>query len=260
MADAAAHVRNAEAQWDEFSPEAYWSKNYKEIHPEDQEIIRRVSSFFSHAFAGRSHASRAIDVGSGTNLYPALLMLPFTDQILLIDHSENNVRWLRHHVMDGTAPWTWQPFWQEVAESAAYGQVSEPRKQLREACASEPGLAGIERRSVFGLPRAQWQLGTMFFVAESITADQAEFSAAVASFVGALQPGAPFAAAFMGGSKGYRVAERPFPALQITEVDVKNRFTELGVHELSVGQTQGQEKVRDGYDTMIVATGVAGGH
>ena len=42
----------------------------------------------------------------------------------------------------------------------------------------------------------------MFFVAESITEDAVEFRAAVAAFVGAPTPGAPFAAAFMAGSAG----------------------------------------------------------
>ncbi len=62
---------------------------------------------------------RAIDVGSGTNLYPALLMLPWTEQILLTDYSESNVSWLRRHVMDDDATWTWQPFWQELRRRRA---------------------------------------------------------------------------------------------------------------------------------------------
>ena len=34
---------------------------------------------------------------------------------------------------------------------------------------------------MFDLPKARWDLGTMFFVAESITEDPAEFRAAVAA-------------------------------------------------------------------------------
>ena len=71
------------------------SRNYRELQAEDQEIIRLVSQFFIAAFADRPPARRGIDVGSGTNLYPALLMLPWTEQILLTDFSESNVRWLR---------------------------------------------------------------------------------------------------------------------------------------------------------------------
>jgi TIR domain/NNMT/PNMT/TEMT family len=255
--DAATRVRNAEAPWSDFSSDDYWRHNYEKMLPEDQEIIRRVSHFFIRAFAGRRPARRAVDIGSGTNLYPALLMLPWTEQILLTDHSASNVRWLRRHVADD-ASWTWQPFWQELHEREGYNRISEPRKLLREACAVEPGRAGIEQRSVFGLPRAQWQLGTMFFVAESITEDPAEFRAAIGGFVGALQPGAPFAATFMANSIGYPVAGTSFPALPITEDDVTERFTELGVRELSVDLTDTAYGVRPGYAGMIVATGIVG--
>jgi hypothetical protein len=109
---------------------------------------------------------------------------------------------------------------------------------------------------VFSLPEARWDLGTMFFVAESITEDRGEFHAALARFVGALKPGAPFATAFMAGSHGYLVADTKFPALPITPDDVRRDFTELGVGELSVEHLLTEHRVRDGYEEMIVATGV----
>jgi hypothetical protein len=258
MVDAATRVHNAEAPWSDFSSHDYWCHNYEKMQPEDQEIIRRVSLFLIQAFAGRGPAQRAIDVGSGTNLYPALLMLPWTEKILLTDHSASNVRWLHGHVMDDPA-WTWQPFWEELHELEGYNRISEPRKALREACVGEPKCAGIEQHSVFKLPRAQWQLGTMFFVAESITEDPEEFRAAIEGFIGALQPGAPFAATFMSGSDGYPVADTRFPALRITPDHVTERFTDLGVSGLNVELTRTVHRVRPGYAGMIVATGIVGG-
>ena len=92
MVDVAAHVHNADVQWNRFSPEDYWQRNYLELQAEDQEIIRLVSQFFIAAFAGRPHARLGIDVGSGTNIYPALLMLPWTEQILgAINHDLKNM-------------------------------------------------------------------------------------------------------------------------------------------------------------------------
>jgi hypothetical protein len=251
-------LRNAEAPWHNFSSQDYWRHNYVAVQPEDREIIDRVSDFFIDAFAHRGRARRAIDVGSGSNLYPALLMLPWTDQILLSDFSTSNVSWLRHHVLDEGSEWDWQPFWRELDHRQGYRQIWDPRKQLGQACIGEPGLAGVEQLSVFRLPRAQWQLGTMFFVAESITQDNAEFLAALTCFVGALAPGAPFAATFMAGSTGYPVAGIPFPALPITAEDVVEHFTALGVSGLSVQLNQTQHRVRPGYNGMIVATGFAG--
>lgn len=260
MADVAAvQVQNADAPWNTFSSDHYWRDNYSKLQAEDQEIIRLVSRFFIRAFAKRAPARRrGIDVGSGTNLYPALLMLPWTEQILLTDFSASNVRWLCREVTQESSGWAWQPFWRELHELEGYNGISEPRKHLREACVCEPGYAGIEQHSVFLLPEARWDLGTMFFVAESITEDREEFRAATASFVGALTPGAAFASAFMAGSYGYPVAGTRFPALPITPDDVKLRFTELGVDRLSVKLLRTSHRVRDGYEAMIVATGFVG--
>jgi hypothetical protein len=250
-------VHNTDVQWNTFSSYDYWRRNYRELQAEDQEIIRHVSRFFVAALAGRPRVPRGIDVGSGTNLYPSLLMLPWVEKILMTDFSASNVRWLRRQLEDHGSAWTWQPFWHELHKAEGYNQIGAPHKQLQVACDGERGYAGVEQRSVFDLPAAQWDLGTMFFVAESITEDPAEFSTAVARFVGALRPGAPFAAAFMAGSEGYPVAGTRFPALPITDVDVKEQLTALGADELSVELLTTKHRVRKGYAGMIMATGFA---
>jgi hypothetical protein len=256
MVDTAVPTHNADVDWGGFSSHDYWRHNYEKVLPADQEIIDLVSSFFIKAFRGRARVQRAIDVGSGTNLYPALLMLPWAEQILLSDYSASNVDWLRRQVMNDDDPWTWQSFWRELGGREGYEQVSEPRKQLREACAGQGQRSGIKRHSVFRLPPAQWQLGTMFFVAESITRDPGEFAKAIKRFIGALEPNSPFAAAFMSGSEGYTVGDVTFPAVPITETDITGHFAQLHVSELSVELRGTAQLVREGYEGMIVATGI----
>jgi hypothetical protein len=110
---------------------------------------------------------------------------------------------------------------------------------------------------VFDLEPAAWDIGTMFFVAESMTADPAEFERATAAFLATLRPAAPFAAAFMAGSLGYRVAGVPFPAVR--EVDavrvgaVLNRCG-AAASVTTVAVPHGA-RLRDGYEGMIVAVG-----
>src|SRR4051795_6829954 len=69
---------NAEVPWDKFDSAAYFAHNYAELRADDAEIIRVVAGFFDRYGAYRER-ERAIDVGPGTNLYPALTMLPFAD-------------------------------------------------------------------------------------------------------------------------------------------------------------------------------------
>ena len=153
--------------------------------------------------------------------------------------------------------WAWRPFWQQMRESKGYSEVDSPRKRLREACVSRARVRGDRAGQRVRSAQARWDLGTMFFVAESITKKPEEFRDAVACFVGALKPGAPFAAAFMAGSDGYEVARTVFPAVPITTDDVRRHLTELGVREPSVELLGDEHRVRDGYTGMIVATGFA---
>jgi NNMT/PNMT/TEMT family len=260
MVDMAVPRYNADVRWEDFPPQDYWGRNYKKMLPPDKVIIRLVGSFFRETFRDHARVQRAIDVGSGANLYPALLMLPWAEQILLTDYSESNVRWLRGQVMDDDVAWTWQPFWRELQALEGYNRVSEPRKQLRLACTGKGGQSAVEEYSVFDLPRAQWQLGTMFFVAESITRDPEEFAKALERFVGALEPHSPFAAAFMSGSQGFPLGNVTYPALPVAADDIREHFTRLCVSELSIKELQTSQLVREGYEGMVVASGITGGH
>jgi hypothetical protein len=258
MADREPTIRNDAVEWSDFDADEYWKVNYASILPEDMEIIEWASKFLIEACGG-GRPRRAVDVGAGANLYPALLMLPWTEQILLADFSRSNVGWLHDQLADQVSPWPWHSFWQEMRKAKGYSSIDRPRERLREACISKPGHAGIEQLSVFDLPKARWDLGTMFFVAESITEDPVEFRAAVAAFTGALTPGAPFAAAFMAGSGGYPVGGTHFPAVAIRPADVQWHLAELGVRELSVDLLDTRLRVRDGWAGMIIATGLASG-
>lgn len=96
----------------------------------------------------------------------------------------------------------------------------------------------------------------MFFVAESISNTQEEFEIAVARFLGALSPGAPFAAAFMENSAGYSIGSTEYPAVRVGTRDVVRVLSEAA-EGLNVRSEPAQPKgaLRIGYDGMILAVG-----
>ena len=245
--------------WDDFPSACYFAHNYLDLKTEDQEVLSILGPFFARSFAEQGPVEYAIDVGTGTNLYPAMLMLPWTRKLLLADHSAGNVAWLRSAIAEDGSVWTWQPFWDQLSGFPGYDEIRQPRTELQVACEEARGKAGIQQRSVFELPRAEWQLGTMFFVAESITHERGEFEAVLSGFLGALQPGAPFAAAFMADSEKYVVDGRMYPAFAVTVDDVTAGLASLGARELEVCPLKARPEIRDGYSGMIVAMGRADG-
>jgi hypothetical protein len=41
-----------------------------------------------------------VDVGAGTNLYPALLMLPWVRHMVLTEYAPTNIAWLSENLTD----------------------------------------------------------------------------------------------------------------------------------------------------------------
>jgi NNMT/PNMT/TEMT family protein len=248
---------NGDYPWDEFDSEEYLRRNYAAVHEDDRRTLAFVRDFFADAFAEDPlRAGRhGIDVGTGSNLYPALTMLPFCDRVTLYEHSRANVDWLLGQRDDCWPSWTevWGEFWRVLCERPAYAELTgNPRLELAKC-------TDVIEGSVFDLGRAdrQWDVGTMFFVAESITTRYVEFVAAVDHFLGALRPGAPFAIAFMAHSTGYRVADNSFPAIAINSDDVRRCLLGRAVDVAVLHTAAGRNPLRVGYSGMIISHGRA---
>jgi hypothetical protein len=232
---------NSDVDWDTFDSVEYCDHNYQEVRDDDRHIVHLIRDFF--AGAGVTDG-RGVDVGPGANLYPSLAMLPFCRSLDLREYSWRNVEWLKKQVQDFEP--NWEKFWQIYAENPAYAAVTDPRTRLQE-------IATVRRASVFDLPEAEWDLGTMFFVACSLSTDMVEFTAATQRFLKSLVPGAPFAAAFMTGSDGYFVGDVWFPAVAVEIEDIEETLSRVTV-DASVVNIPTHAPLRDGVG-MALATG-----
>jgi hypothetical protein len=235
---------NGDSPWDEFDSSAYLRDNYLALRDDDRQIVEMVRDFFAEtAF---DVPLKGVDVGSGTNIYPALAMLPWCDHLDLCEFSVQNVEWLNNEIRSYSS--SWDPFWDVLNQQPAYQGVDNPREALLKR-------AQVWQESVFALPDNTWDIGTMFFVAESISSQTAEFELAVHKFVSALRPGAPFAAAFMENSTGYDVGQHRFPAVSIELHDVRECLAGRSAH-LAVDRIgPGNDPLREGYSGMILARG-----
>jgi hypothetical protein len=246
--------RNVDYPWNEFDPEAYLKHNYESVRDDDRAIVRFVRDFFAGTLSDPEvPGRRGIDVGTGANLYPALTMLPFCDAITLYEYSQSNVDWLERQSAAGWPTWdtAWHAFWDLLTDAAPYLDFrGDPRAELTRR-------AAVSRGSVFDLDPAagRFDLGTMFFVAESITSERAEFHAAVERFLGVLAPNAPFAIAFMEHSGGYTVGGTRFPATDIGQQDVRDHLSERASEVRVEHVGTGTNPLREDYTGMVMACG-----
>jgi hypothetical protein len=249
MADREPNMRNGAVAWSDFDSKEYWKINYASVLPEDAEIVQCASKFLIEACGGHSDSKTAVDVGAGSNIYPALLMLPWAEHIVFTEYAPPNIHWLRENLADAPGEWPWQPFWDLVAALPCYRSIEHPRRRLA-------AVHEIRTLSIFDLPPRTWDLGSMFFVADGMTTDEEEFELAVRSFLAALKPGSPFIMAFMEGSSGYDVRGVKFPAVKVTPRSLDTLIANLPVTGASVLRTDNSiQRVRPGYDAMLLVTG-----
>jgi hypothetical protein len=245
-------LRNDDLPWQDFDSDTYWRHNYSALRSEDREILQMLGDFFCEHFSSgrRRRPGHGVDIGCGTNLYPALAMVPWVDRLSLLDYSDHNVGWVRAQLEESDGAWGWEPFWEVLSGLPPYAAVADPRRALARTCRN-----GVSRHNIFNLPRRTWQLGTMFFVAESMTADPEEFAHATDCFLNALERGAPFAAAFMSGSAGYEVGDLGFPAVSLDCQGVHDllrpRVRSLWTRHVGLADCP----LRPGYDGMVLALG-----
>jgi hypothetical protein len=246
---------NADVDWDNFDPQAYIRNNYLVLHPDDEEILSAVRDHFGDHFRRNpGTVSTGIDVGAGPNLYPAFTMLPWCEEITLYEWSAANVAHLEGQRASFDADW--DRFWDVLREEDGYARLgADPRERFgrtvrpRHGNLYDLGVPGPDGEA------ERWGMGTMFFVAESITTSLEEFRRGVSCFMNALEPGAPFAAAFMEHSLGYQVGAHDFPASDVGEQEVRNLLKQYAgdVDPLHIGKPGGL--VREGYTGMILACG-----
>jgi hypothetical protein len=214
--------RNKSAPWSEFDPEAYFKKNYRRLRNDDARILGLTCEHFVGALADHEEPLRGVDVGAGVNLYPSMAMLPFCGSITLYEHAAPVVTWLKHQRNREWAD-SWGRCWRDY--NRVLWRCGDRYKERGQVLERLDGVLRIRSGNIYGLePRMPWDLGTMFFVAESITEDYDEFEAGLERFLGALKPGAPFVIALMEHRRGYKVAGRKFPSTDISKGDVERYF------------------------------------
>ncbi|UAB97630.1 methyltransferase [Dactylosporangium vinaceum] len=245
---------NADAEWDRFRPNWYQRRHYRSVRDDDRRILTHTRDHFAAHAPGEGAVG--LDVGPGPNLYPALAMLPFCSRVDLIEYSSTNVQWLQRRAagLEADDGEDWAPFWAVLAENAAYAERGgdQPLRQVADKVVVTPG-------SVFDLPEAQWDVGTMFFVACSISSEVDEFYEAVRCFLHALRPGAPFAAAFMIGSDGYQVDGVEFPAVRVGQTMIEEAIRDMaGDAKVIPIPSGGGDPLRDGVE-MALALGLRAG-
>jgi hypothetical protein len=249
-----ANLENKDADWNAFDPEGYFQHYYGEPHPDD-DALTYLAARALRSLACPSRSLDIVDVGTGPSLIPLLAALPVATRPTAWEYSKPNLEWLTAELTGPSLRPQWLHFWQQVkaahSHDGAHASPILPHDPLPPLVQRTRLLRG----SIFDLPHHTFDAATMFFCAESITANTDEFQTAVSAFTETVRPGGLIAAAFLAGSSGYEVSGRRYPAVAIDAEDIAAclvprvealEFTPIGL---------ASSEIRSGYCGAIFVTG-----
>jgi hypothetical protein len=237
-------LSNSDALWDDFDAGDYLAHNFLSLRADDREIVLGLKSFME----GQDlplRSLKVLDIGPGTNLYPALVMAPWLQSIDFIEVAPRNRAYLENQTQQLDD--NWQLFWDLLATDEPWAST-DPQNVLSNHSTVVDG-------DIFLLPQSHWDVGLMFFVAESLSDLEEEFVSAFERFLQAVRPGGLVLAAFMEGSEGYEVGGIRYPAFGIRSEHVDRVVSgHLDSYEISrIGAED--DPLRDGYTGMLWLTG-----
>lgn len=229
--------------WEQFNPVKYVSSNYRRIHDEDRQILKLLVHLYERNLTpGR----RCLDVGTGPNLYPIILLLPYALFIDCLEFSKRNVTFLNDSIHTPQAHW--YSFLRSMKAKCANYSFN-----LKEELTNK---VRIHKGSIIDNKKGGYDVVSMFFCAESITNNSAEFVRVCNKFVQAARSGGALVAAFMERSSGYRIGKIDFPAYPVDAILLKLVFgplcNKLKIHHIK----KAKDPLRDGYTGMLLLTGI----
>ncbi|BCJ31474.1 methyltransferase [Actinocatenispora sera] len=214
--------RNADADWDAWPVEQYLAENYRILHPSDAAVIAAHSTLYQRIEPGSLH--RTVELGAGPNLYPLLLAAAASRHIDAVEPGAAGVAYLRRALTDGPEP-SWQPF---------YAECRRLNPALPATMRQALSAVQVHRAPLTAPPAAPYDLASMHFVAESVTAEEDEFRSLCASYVAAVRPGGYLVAAFMAGMPTYRLGDGSvWPGLPVSAELLREVFEPL-VEDLEI--------------------------
>lgn len=234
-------VRNADVRWDEFDTPGYVADNYESLHDLDRQIITELSPYYAALPPGG--LATTLDVGTGPNIYPLMLAAAASRRPGCVEPSAANRAYLNRLCERGPDA-CWLEFWRLCREL---------NPGLPDDLAQVLSGIAVRRGDAFTLPRARYDLVSMFFVAESVTGVREEFEEICRRFAAAAAPGGHLVAAFMAGMPSYELGGEVLPSHPIDEDALTGALRGL-VEELDVRRLPPDPTLPYEHDGVLLLT------
>lgn len=230
-----------DADWDTFDSEAYFQHNYSSLRAHNARYIEMLCEATQ---SWTPESRRVLDIGTGSNLFPAISLLPFARSIECSDRSASNRAWLESEFRGDGSRWL---AYFDLCRSNLRTEVAPFLSWSRLVA-----IVNVVERDIDCLQvDLRFDVVSAFFVLESSTDSLEVVAMRMERLAQAVADGGDVFVGLMLGSIGYSVGGVPYPAVGIEPDGIRDsaEAAGLGIVSLQV-LDRGVDAVRTGYTGM----------
>ncbi|MBN2100501.1 hypothetical protein JW710_01205 [Candidatus Dojkabacteria bacterium] len=247
------------SDWNAFDFHHYANQWYSSMIPEDREmIVFLVNELKSRGFKfGYESLDLVADVGTGPNLFPAMIFSQIAKKIHLIEYTQNGVKYLQEVLNNFKDKRSihqrelWKKYGQKLCE------IMSLDKDLLSIVSKK---AQVVEGDIFKLEENAYDLVSSFFATESISDNTKTFVNSIESLLRSVKPGGIFITAHMLESEGYPAGLGTFfPSVPLKKSDLEKIFrSSLRVGDFKIKSFENTDittRPRAGYEGTALVIG-----
>ncbi len=214
--------------WTHFDPVAYLDEYYGDLGPENLALLE----FMAETYELLPKGGTLLDFGGGPTLYPLISAANRVDEIHFADYLEANLEEVRRWILCDPTAFDWNPFIRKAIELESGQICSEESVDQRAAELRQliTRLIRCDASKPSPIPELErpYDIVLTNFCAESATDDHDQWRSYMANITSVLKPRGWLVISALKGATQYAVGPHSFPAVDISEHDLRNLLKDMG--------------------------------
>ncbi len=245
------------ANFDTWIPKDYLQDYYSKVEQDE----RYTLEFLVSEYRKIKQSSIVLEFGIGPTLHHLLPLAPYVAEIHVCDYLEQNLNEVERWIKKEKGCHNWSSFTKLVLEYEGEKHVTDEMVQEREdivrskitkifkcdANEANP-LAPVERK---------YDVIVSCYCADSATTDKSTWQRYMKNIIYLVNAGGYFISTALRECQFYRVGEKLYPCVNITEVDFLNTFEKLDfdLQTVNIIVKEVPEHRNVGYESIILSSG-----
>lgn len=211
-----------------FNPRDYLKEYYSKIGLENYSLLK----FFARAYKNFNRRVTILELGGGPTVYQLISAAEVAAEIHFADYLDSNLDEVRKWVRGDKDAFDWRPFIkealiQEERDSVNQNKIVEREKIIKQKITKFLHCDVFNSNPMGSAYKKFYDVVSVNFVAESITAHYGKWKEAMQNIVSTLKKGGVLIITALIGAEFYLVGNKRFPAVPITEKDIRRVLKEL---------------------------------